>query len=128
MFLWQNAGLKNSKVLVMYIANYFQDILFQVDHVWTIRGPIFTNLKVKRGLKERQPCPEGYHHVSKVLVPYKISYFHEIRFQVDHVWTIRGPRFANLKDKREVKERQHNQRVTTIGAISVSASINHLSK
>ena len=33
-----------------------------------------------------------------ILVPYIVSYFHDLRFQVDHVWAIRGPQFANLKD------------------------------
>ena len=42
----------------------------------------------------------------KVLVPYTVSYFHDIRFQVDYVWTIRRPSFAYLEDKRRLKERQ----------------------
>ena len=40
---------------------------------------------------------------------YKISYFKDIRFQVDHVQTIRGPSIANLKDKRGLKERLSGQ-------------------
>ena len=46
----------------------------------------------------------------KVLVPYIISYIHDIRFQVDHVWTLR---------KKGLKERQISQRVTPIGALCV---------
>ena len=88
-----------------------------MGNIWIIRGPSFDNLKDKSGLKERQPCPEGYHHVSKVLVPYKISYFHEIRFQVDHVWTIRGPSFADLKDKGGSRIGKLHQRVTTMGVV-----------
>ena len=99
-----------------------------MGNIWIIRGPSFDNLKDKSGLKERQPCPEGYHHVSKVLVPYIVSYFHEIRFQVDHVWTIRGPSFADLKDKGGLRKGKLDKRVTTMGAVYVSASSNHLSK
>merc|ERR1712081_69362 len=29
----------------------------------------------------------------------------DIRFEVGHVWTMRGPSFANVKDKRVTKER-----------------------
>ena len=58
--MWQNAGLENCKVLVPYIVGYFRDIKFQVDPVWTIRGPTFANLKDKSGLKERQYGPGGY--------------------------------------------------------------------
>ena len=64
----------------------------------------------------------------KVLVLYIVSYFHDIRFQLDHVWTIRLPSFANLKDKRGFKERQPGPEGTTMGAICVSASSNHSSK
>ena len=32
LYLWQNAGLKHGKVLVLYIVRYFHDIRFQVDH------------------------------------------------------------------------------------------------
>ena len=42
----------------------------------------------------------------KVLVPYFVSYFHEIRFWVTHVWAIRGPSFGNSKDKRGLKDRE----------------------
>merc|ERR1711954_613258 len=44
----------------MYIVNYFQDIRFEVGHVWTMRGPSFANVKDKRVTKERPPGPEGY--------------------------------------------------------------------
>ena len=37
------------------------DIKFEVDHVWTMRGPSFANVKDKRVTKERPPGPEGYH-------------------------------------------------------------------
>ena len=47
--LLQNVGLKHGKALVQYIVSYFHDIMFQMDHVWTIRGPSFANLKEKRG-------------------------------------------------------------------------------
>ena len=136
---------------VLYIVNYSHDIRFQVDHVWTIRGSSFANLKDKRGLKEKHPGPEGFDSNDirfqannvwtirgpsfanlnlrkyslesfclflwknagfkhgKMLVPYKVIYFHEIRFQVDHVWTITGPNFANLKDKWGLKEKQPSQ-------------------
>ena len=105
LFLLKNAGLKHGKVQVPYIVSYFHIIRFQVNHVWTIRGPSFTNLKDKSGLKERQP---GYmcfcfkksfiiysnihtNHFfvlvenvclkhGKVLVPYIASYFCVIRF------------------------------------------------
>ena len=50
--LLQNVGLKHGKALVQYIVSYFHDIMFQMDHVWTIRGPCFANLKEKRGLKD----------------------------------------------------------------------------
>ena len=40
---------------------------------------------------------DGLKH-DKVLVMHIVSYFHDLRFQVDHVWAIRGPQFANLKD------------------------------
>ena len=73
LYLWQNAGLKHGKMLVLYI----------------------------------------------------VSYFHYIRFQVDHVWTIRRPSFANLKEKRRGNLAQ---RVTTIGAICVIASSSYFSK
>ena len=36
------------------------DIRFEVDHVWTMRGPSFANVKDKRVRKERPPGPEGY--------------------------------------------------------------------
>ena len=62
--MWQNAGLIHGKVLVPYIVRYFLDIIFQVVHVSTQRGPSFTNLYIKRGLKEKQPSSEGYHHGS----------------------------------------------------------------
>ena len=92
-----NADVKHGKALTLYITSYFHDINFQVDHVLTIRGPSFANLKDKRGVKQRQPGPKGYHHW---------SYFHDTRFQRDHVWTIRWPIFAHLKDKSWLKERQ----------------------
>ena len=76
MFLWQDTGLKNGKVLVLYI----------------------------------------------------VSYFHDIRFQVDYVWNMRGPSFANLKENRGLKERHLAQRVTNMGPICISTSINHFSK
>ena len=47
-------------MLTLYIKTYFHDINFQVDHVLTIRGPSFANLKNKRGTKERPPGPKGY--------------------------------------------------------------------
>ena len=37
------------------------DIRFEVDHVWTMRGPSFANLQDTRGIKERTPGPKGYH-------------------------------------------------------------------
>merc|ERR1712081_129310 len=37
------------------------DIRFEVDHVWTMRGRSFANLKEERGTKERPPGPEGDH-------------------------------------------------------------------
>ena len=52
-FVCSGAVLKHGKVLVLYILNHFHDIIFQVDRVWTIRGPSFANLKDKGGLKER---------------------------------------------------------------------------
>ena len=61
LLLWQNASLKHGKVLVLYVVTHFHDIIFQVDHVWTIRGPSFANLKDKGGLKERWPGSQGYH-------------------------------------------------------------------
>jgi len=61
---WQNACLQHGQVLVPYIKSYFHDIRFQVDHVLSIRGPSFANLKDKRGLKERRPGKEGHHHGS----------------------------------------------------------------
>ena len=42
----------------------------------------------------------------KVLVLYIVSYINDIRFQLDHVWTIRRPSFAHLKEEREVKDRR----------------------
>ena len=137
MFLWQNAGFKHGKVLVLYIVSYFHDLIFQVDHVWTIRGTSCPNLKVKRDswratLTQRVTTilticvPASRNHFSKyslqsfylilwqhaglkhgkVLVPYIVRYFYDIRFEIDHVWTIRGTSFADLKDKRGLKERQ----------------------
>ena len=51
-----------------------------------------------------------------ILVPYLVSYFHDLRFQVDHVWTIRGPSFANSKDKIGGSRRDNlARRVTTMG-------------
>ena len=32
-----------------------------MDHVWTMKGPSFTNVKEERMTKERPPGPEGYH-------------------------------------------------------------------
>ena len=49
------------------------------------------NLKDKRGFKEKRPSLEGF-----------VRYY--IRFQVDHVWTMRVQSFVNLKDKRGLKE------------------------
>merc|ERR1711954_495867 len=37
------------------------DLKIKLDHVWTMRGPSFANVKYKRGRKERPPGPEGYH-------------------------------------------------------------------
>ena len=71
MFLWQDTGLKNGKVLVLYIVSYFHDIRFQVDHVWNIRRPSFANLKENRGLKDRQPGPEGNQHGTYMLFCFK---------------------------------------------------------
>ena len=62
--MWQNAGLKHGKVLVLYVVSYFHDIRFQVDNAWTMRGPSFAKLKDKRGLKDMPPGPEYYHHGS----------------------------------------------------------------
>jgi len=42
----------------------------------------------------------------KVLVSYIARYFHDIRFQRYHVWTIRGQSFAYLKNKSGLTERQ----------------------
>ena len=56
--MWQNAGLKNGKVLVLYVVTHFHDIIFQVDHVWPIRGSSFANLKVKGG-SSRKRWPRG---------------------------------------------------------------------
>ena len=64
----------------------------------------------------------------KLLVLFIVSYFHDIIFQVDHVWTIKGPTFANFKAKGGSRRCKVAQRVTTIGAMCVSASSNHLSK
>ena len=64
MFLLQNTGLDYDNMLVLYIVSHFHKIRFQVDHVWTIRGPIFANLKDNGGLKESQPGQEGYHYWS----------------------------------------------------------------
>ena len=36
------------------------DLKIQLDHVWTMRGPSFANVKDKRGTKERPPGPNGY--------------------------------------------------------------------
>ena len=36
---------------------------------------------------------------------FKIFDRNDIRFEVGHVWTMRGPSFANVKDKRVTKER-----------------------
>merc|ERR1711954_535024 len=36
------------------------DSNFEVDHVWTMKGPSFTNVKEERMTKERPPGPEGY--------------------------------------------------------------------
>ena len=36
---------------------------------------------------------------------FKIFDRNDIRFEVGHVWTMRGPSFANVKDKRVRKER-----------------------
>ena len=47
----------------------------------------------------------GHKH-GMVLFLYIVSYFHDIQFQGDHFWIIRQPCFANLKDKRGLKERQ----------------------
>ena len=53
----ENAHLKHGKGLIQHKVSYFHDNRFQVDHDWSS----FTKLKEKRGLKERQPGPEGYH-------------------------------------------------------------------
>ena len=58
-------------MLVLYIVSYFHDNRFQVDHVSTIRGPSFANLKDKRGLKERGPGPKGDHHGSYMCFSFK---------------------------------------------------------
>ena len=47
----------------------------------------------------------GLNH-GKVPLPSVVRYFHDIRFPVDHVWTIRGPSFATLKDKSGLKVRR----------------------
>ena len=140
-------------------AGYFHDIRFQVNHVWTIRGPSVANLKEKRGsrrgnLAQRATTMEAIcvsassSHLSKyslksfcsffqqnaglkygkVLVPYVVSYFHDIRFQVDNVWIMRGPRFANIKNKRGSRKGNLAKTVTLMGPICVSASSNHLIK
>jgi len=70
-FLWQNAGLKHGKVLVPFIVSYIHNIRFQVDHVWTVKGSSIANIKGKRGLKERQPGPEDYHHGSYICLCFK---------------------------------------------------------
>ena len=59
MTLAPNVSLK----LVFLIFKIFgrNDLKIQVDHVWTMRGPSFANVKDKRGTKERTPGPEGYH-------------------------------------------------------------------
>ena len=64
LFLWQNACLKQGKVLVPYTLSYFDNIKFKVDHIGTIKGPSFVNLMVEWGLKERHHGLEGYHHGS----------------------------------------------------------------
>jgi len=35
------------------------DLKIQLDHVWTMRGPSFANVKDKRGTKERPPGPKA---------------------------------------------------------------------
>ena len=40
-----------------------------------------------------------------VLNFFKIFDRNDITFEVGHVWTMRGPSFANVKDKRVTKER-----------------------
>ena len=59
LLLWQNSGLKQCKVLVPYIMSYFHVIRFLVDHVWTIRGPSFSNLKDKKGALGDTAWPRG---------------------------------------------------------------------
>ena len=41
----------------------------------------------------------------QVWINVKIFDRNDIRFEVGHVWTMRGPSFANVKDKRVTKER-----------------------
>ena len=49
-----------------------------------------------------------------MLVLYIVSYFHDLIFHVDHVWTIRGTSCPNLKVKRDSQRATLAQRVTTI--------------
>ena len=62
------------------------DLKIQLDHVWTMRGPSFANVKDKRGTKERPPGPKGYHRPPPPHKIYSFKDYFELNFDP-------GPKF-----------------------------------